>query len=76
MSRKLKKIEHSGSENIPLKITAFFCGKKGMVQLSQISIKIPLSYNPEKTGFIQLTKQDAKEVIKSLQNWLKERGQL
>ena len=69
MSRELTVIKKTGKKDTDLQVTQFYGGdKKGiMIQLTQ-GFGLLFGDNDE-PGFIQLTRQDVKKLIKTLRKW-------
>ncbi len=73
MSNLRYTIKKSGRLNRDLDITEFLGSvEKGvMLQLTQ-GLPLLSGNNPDEPGFIQLTKNDAKQLVKQLEIWIKE----
>ena len=68
MSTERTIIKGSGKRKVDLHVTQFSGDKKGkMLQLTQ-----GFGLGMDNPGFIQLTKDDAKAVIRELTKWIKE----
>jgi hypothetical protein len=67
MSTELTIIKNTGKSRVDLQVTEFSGGSKGrMLQLTQ-----GFGLGMDNPGFIQLTEQDAKQLLMQLMKWVK-----
>ena len=70
MSKQIAVIQGTGRQGVDLQLTQYAGTKEIMIQLTQgFALEI------DDPGFIQLTKDDAEELIEQLQLWVNQQGE-